>query len=233
MITLMVFTHGRDEYLIKTALSAFDNLTGPITQVIVNDDKPDRTNLNHPFWSFPNVQSYTYLNSGGVGFAGAIRNAWNHFRTIPTPYVFHLEDDFIFTGKIDLWQMMGILDANAHLAQLSLMRQPWNEREKEFNSLYKMYPNDFENHKGSYPNGWIRMEGEDHWVEQDKWFTTNPCLYRGELVKAYEWPKCNHSEGVFTAKMREEGYRFGCLGTTNDGPRVIHIGVDRANGKGY
>lgn len=230
MITLMIFTHGRDRLLQKTIDSFNRNVTGPITRVIVNDDSIVRHNhlCDIVHIRNKNVASCSFLKSGGIGFAGAIANAWEYFYLYPeTPYIFHLEDDFIFNREIDLWQMMGIMDSQPQLAQLALMRQPWNEQEKEAGSLYRLNFESFHN-KRNYIH-----DAMDRWVEHDLWFTTNPCLYPRQLVKEFDWPQCDHSEGIFTHTLLERGFKFGYVGTKEDEPWVTHIGNDRFHGKGY
>ncbi len=223
MITLMVFTNGRDDLLERTLCSFMENVNGPITKLIINDDTGDLEHwkmLNKIDIAFETLESMEVLQSNRAGFNGAIRNAWAHYRANdPTPFVFHLEDDFIFNREIDLWEMMGLLDSEASLAQVALMRQPWNQTERDAGSLYKLFRTEFKQitHTAS------------KWVEHNMWFTTNPSLYKRELVRAFDWPEGNFSEGNFTHKVREEGYHFAYMGSIVDDPWVTHIGYERAS----
>lgn len=237
MITLCVFTHGRYGYLSATLESFFKMTTGPVTNVIINDDSRNpKISTNDFKLNNPTIESFRILQSRGFGFAGAIANVWEWLYIsdwYQNPFIFHLEDDFIFNRKVDLWEMMGLLDSQPHLAQLALMRQPWNQAEKMAGSLYKVPGFEFEQKQGKYRKHRIELQGDDTWVEHNNWFTTNPCMYRRELVKEFDWPLGDQSEGIFTAKLREAGYRFGYLGTLEDEPWVTHIGSDRGDGHGY
>ena len=236
MITLLIFTHGRDLCLKQTLESFADNVKGPITDVVINDDSPEPRDLSI-FEYFPRETTVTYLRSGGVGFGRAINKTWNFVKgNIHRPFIFHLEDDFTFNEEIDLWQMMGILDYNPNLVQLALMRQPYNDVEMAAGSLYELHRDSFESVTNTYlyPGGFhLPIEGQDKWVEHDMWFTTNPSLYRRELVQEFEWPICDHSEGFMSFELVRKGFKFGYLGTTEDPPKVTHIGNDRMGGIGY
>lgn len=224
MITLVVFTHGRTDYLQQTIKSFGHKALGPITDLVINNDSHDSRfcpDIEFEGYAFKNLRKVHYLESDGAGFAGAIANAWEylHLGNADNPYIFHLEDDFLFNRQIDLWEMMVILDSHSYMAQLALMRQPCNLEEAKAGSLYELHKGCFTTHVG--------------FSEHDLWFTTNPCMYRRELIREFDWPLEEGSEGKFTIKLREAGYKFGYMGKLDDKPWVTHIGVDRANGKGY
>lgn len=223
MITLLVFTNGRDE-LLKATLDSFqEKVSGPVSRVIINDDTGDSKHLawliSNVAFTLPSVETVEFTSSDNAGFAGAIRNGWKTYLLgEQTPFIFHLEDDFIFNREVDLWEMMQILDTDSKLAQLALMRQPWNAAEIEAGSLYRLHPGSFTWRTG--------------YCVHDMWFTTNPSLYTRSLVRSIDWPITRYSEGRFTQACRELGYHFGYMGRYDDNPWVTHIGNERV-GHGY
>lgn len=216
---LVVCSDGREDYLERT-VESFERMVKPApkAQIIVSDN-PD------PVWRY-HLQDrfadrFEIMHAGRKGgFASVVgrmwRAAWGR-----AEFVFHLEDDFVFNEPVDVGVLAGLLDAHSDVAQVSLMRQPWNSTEREVGSVAGVWGDRFVE----------RETGGVVWCEQDVYFTTNPSLYRGSLVER-GWPQCAHSEGVLTHELLGEGYRFGVLGGRDAAPVVTHIGVERA-GTGY
>lgn len=247
MITLLVMTNGRKECLLKTMQSANEMLIGPIRRVLVNDDSADKDyyqwlNRNFCFTNgdigksivnpcMTRIQSVTECQ----GFGGAIINAWETIKTrcyTDTQFVFHLEDDFIFTRPVDLWEMMATLDSNPFLSQVALQRQPWNEAEKAAGSIYNSRPGAFQQKRPMVIDQPWRSSNLTGWIEHTEFFTTNPSLYRRSMLFGYPWPTGTGSEGNYSAHLRECGFKFGYWGNLTDDPWVIHIGNERV-GKNY
>lgn len=154
-----------------------------------------------------------------LGFHGAIQAGWDR---IPRDarYVFHQEDDFIHEKPIPLEAMIWLLEHHDDLAQVSLKRQAVNERERKAGGIVEADPADFHE----------RQDGGVTWTEQRRYFTTNPSLYRRNLVNA-GWPQEPNSEGIFTHCLLDNGYRFAIYGAPLDPPRVNHVGTRQ--GVGY
>lgn len=158
-----------------------------------------------------------------LGFSGAIRQAWSRVLDTGADYVFHCELDFTYNEPVELDRMIGVLQRHPDLLQLSLKRQPVNQEEKRVGDFIALHPDDYHE---------VR-DGDDVWLEQRRFFTTNPSVYRASLCQR-GWPQEKHSEGMFT------GYYFrdhpdhwsGIWGAKWDPPRVHHIG-DLRTGKGY
>lgn len=156
------------------------------------------------------------------GFGGAIQTAWRHLRAFSeAEFVFHLEDDFVFNRGLNLLDMQDILGMRPNLAQIALRRQPWNDDERRAGGIVEQHPESYE-----------EMTFYDlAWLEHDRFFTTNPCMYRAELMRR-KWPDGAQSEGRFGVQLKEVGKNFAYLGERASTPWVHHIGDERA-GKGY
>lgn len=139
-------------------------------------------------------------------------------------YIFHLEDDFTFNQFIDVSTLAGILGRNPHLAQIALRRQPWNEQERAAGGVVEQYPDAYKDCEDEFGNKWL---------EHRLFFTSNPSLYRRQLIVEHEWPDVQHSEGIFThTLLKDPDVRFAFYGARSTPPLVEHIGVTRV-GSGY
>lgn len=154
-----------------------------------------------------------------LGFHGAIQEGWDRIPA-DVQYVFHQEDDFIHDQAVPLSAMVWLLEQHQDLAQVSLKRQAVNEREREAGGIVEADPVDFSH----------QTDGDITWTEHRRYFTTNPSLYRRNLISA-GWPQEPNSEGAFTHRLLDNGYRFGIYGAPFDPPRVTHVG--KRQGTGY
>ena len=181
-VAVLVVTDGRP-YLSDTLRSAeeylFPYITGP---VLVASD------VNHR-----------------LGLSGNVRQGWRMVGGVHAEYVFHLEDDFVFTGPVPVDQMVELLETE-RLAQVALKRQPVNPVEQALGGFMEANP-----HNYSQRQGWVRSEFG---------FTLNPCLYRNPKAESWIWPE-GGGEAEFTAWLRRHNpsARFGIYGNVDDPPR--------------
>lgn len=152
-----------------------------------------------------------------LGFAGAIAEGWRQALRTDATHIFHAELDFTYLEPINLAGMIGVLHARPHLAQVSLKRQPVNAAEVMAGGFVECQPDSYREVDGV--------------TEHAVCFTTNPSVYPAALCHR-GWPQVAFSEGVFSASLRDEGWRFAIWGAKFDAPRVQHIGDVRA-GAGY
>lgn len=241
MIALLVMTDGRRACLAETFKSFAENTDQSLVgQVFVHDDSNDpdyRAELVD--WSISMSGMYVFgpkPGSGKLGFGGAIRSAWDVIRThTDARYIFHLEDDFTFNRPVPLADMVQVLATQPDLVQLALRRQPWNDDERRAGGVVELDPEGFSEHSAWFP--WSHDGYEEErvvvWLEHRKFWTTNPSLYRRSLILANDWPEGPQSEGVFSAKLREDPHAvFGYWGSRSSGEWVHHIGDERV-GTGY
>jgi hypothetical protein len=222
VIGLCVITDGRRECIARTIPSALASLKGPITYQVIIDDSAD---WDYGVWLRAMFPTFDVVHSvRRQGFGGAIRTAWAHLSHRDERFIVHIEDDFTFERPVDLLAMAEILDWYPHLAQLVLRRQPWNAQEKAAGGIVEQHPDDYVD----------CSDGDHHWLEHRRFFSTNPCLYRMDLCRRYAWPTGAESEGRFTHWLLEDdpGVRFAFWGKRTDSPWVTHIG-DHRNGNGY
>lgn len=234
MIALLVMTDGR-ETIFETIPSAEANLSGKISERWIHDDSGDPRYRARLEAAFP---GYRIISTplGRSGFGGAIRSAWAELRSSSSArYVFHLEDDFLFRRLVDLGELSFVLDVRPELVQLALRRQPWNDAERAAGGIVEQHPDDYVERSVWAP--WWEIEEPSrrlHWLEHRRFFTTNPTLYRRELLLRHEWPAGAESEGRFSIELAasDPNLRFAFFGARDSGEWVEHIGHERV-GKGY
>lgn len=221
MIALLVMTDGRD-HIFETLPLARAFLLGPVSEVWIHDDSGDAAHGEKLRRVFPDCR--VVQTAGRSGFGGAIRSAWSALRAgSSTPFVFHLEDDFRFFRIVELDRMAAVLAHHPELVQLALRRQPWNAEELAAGGIVEQHPADFVE---------VADEVGNVWLEHRRFFTTNPSLYRRELLD-HEWPAGEQSEGRFSIELfSAPELRSAYWGSRDSGEWVQHIGMHRA-GTGY
>lgn len=232
-VALLLMTDGREEYRRQSWHSAVQHLEG-IDVVVINEDEPTSKLGRLPNgWAYGREWPQCLLKTQTrLGFGGAIRNAWDHLERDhkDVTHVFHLEADMVFNGPVPVREMCELLDRHPNLAQVALRRQAWNEEELAAGGVVEAHPTEFHSHTD---------QGAD-WLAHRLFFTTNPCVYRVELLKV-GWPRGDFSEGRFTYDLLQDGLPWGVegkdvefayWGRREDPPAVHHIGEKRA-GHGY
>ena len=212
-VDVIVLTAGRRAYLDRTLESFATCVHGPIVHWGILDDSGDERfrrwlRARCPGWNITTT-------AGRIGYTRAIRAAWEHERRRGgAPYIFHLEEDFVFDRRVDLLEMIAVLEQDRMLAQVALLRGPFFSSEIEVGGIVQEDPDAYA----------ARRAGTLAWLEHRKTFTTNPCIYRRTLLKT-TWPDVAHSESVFSRQLVRRGHRFAFMGTGETW--VTHIGVER------
>lgn len=217
MITLLVLTDGRSGYLERTLKTFELSVTqAPITKRVIVNDCPG--NPEHEAWiDSLGFDVHLRPHSNRRGFAGAIRAGWDTIGE-DTDYVFHLEDDFVFTRHVDLLAIARVLRDHPHLVQMALRRQPWNENEIAAGGVIEANPDQYSD----------RSDGFNWWLEHRMFFTTNPSLYP-RRISTRGWPDVPNSEGIFSHILfADPTLHSAYWGKREDPPWVLHIGVARA-----
>lgn len=234
MIALLVMTDGRRDCIALTVpsfLSTVDYMPA-VSELWIHDDSGDPEYRAWLLERFPESEGWRIISTAGrSGFGGAIRSAWSALRLHSRArYVFHLEDDFTFSRTIPLRDMTDVLDRQPDLVNLALRRQPWSAEECAAGGIVEQHPDDY------LEKRWSNIGDRDTvaWLEHRRFFTTNPGLYRMELIRSTEWPEGANSEGRFGISLLHEDprRRFGFIGSRDSGEWVEHIGVERV-GSGY
>lgn len=160
-------------------------------------------------------------SAGHLGMAGAVQSAWDLALAADIDYLFHIEEDFVFTTPVDLQHLAAILDEQAGLAQMCLVRQAWSPEERAAGGLIAANAPAYE----------LRYSPtlRTMWMEHDRLFSLNPCLIPRRVLEL-GWPSGElgvGNEAGFTERCRAAGYRFAYYGSPVDLPRVEHIGAER------
>jgi hypothetical protein len=225
VIALVVFTNGRST-IHRTIASAEANLKGPISERWIHDDSGDPANHEMLRTTYP---AYRLIAPDhNLGFGGAINNAWRTLRRESrAEYVWHQEDDFTFNREVDLYELISVLNLREHLVNLALRRQPVNEQEMAAGGVVESWPD-------AYVDMVDKNDPDRQWLEHRLFFTTNPGLYRRQLLWDYDWPTESGSEGTFTNTVLglDRLATFGYYGSRDSGEAVCHIG-DQRTGTGY
>lgn len=227
-IVLLVMTDGRKDCIERTIPSALACLEGPITRRVIYDDSGDPQHRDWLASMFPTFELIHATHR--QGFGGAIRYAWARLAHGPERYILHLEDDFTFNAPVPLNGLVQVLQANPHIAQMALRRQPWGPREELAGGVIEQHPDAYVEH----------TLGKYAWLEHRLFWTTNPSLFRRTMCAGTEWPEGAESEGHFTHQLLRDGspevdgehVRFAYWGTRSDPEAVTHIGHQRV-GSGY
>jgi hypothetical protein len=170
-----------------------------------------------------------------LGFAGAIEAGWSALRDrmlsaerqgYPPPwdYVFHLEEDWAFLRPVDVRAMASVLDADPTLVQCALRREPVNDAERVAGGVVEAWPREYEERIALTPTGGVP------YLRHSLFFTTNPSLYRRELVEAEAWPQVPRSEDEFGRYLVRRGQRFAFLGERTEPVYLRHTGERRGTG---
>ena len=227
MIRLLVMTDGRRDAIARTVPEFLDRFDRPdlLSELVIHDDSGDPEYAGWLVDTFGPTGFEIISTAGRSGFGGAIRSAWQHTRdTSSARYVFHLEDDFVPTRTVPLLDMVRLLELRRDLVQVALRRQPWNADEHAAGGIVEQHPADYAD----------ADESGILFLEHRRFFTTNPNLYRVELVRSTEWPAGEQSEGRYGIELLAEdpARRFAFIGRRDSGPAVEHIGTARV-GTGY
>jgi hypothetical protein len=229
-IAIVIIGDGRDGYL-RQCVGTLGQLYGPVSERWMYDDSGEPEYRRGLVRRYPR---WRHIDGGSrQGCAGAFQQVWRQVAAeTQADFVFLIEQDFRFVRPVDLDSMSGLLDERPYLAEVALLRQPWNSEEKRAGGIVEWHPDwyvDMSDGRGR------------HWLEHRS-FTTNPCLFRRSLLDV-PWPDSRpgaYSEGIFSHQIHEKGtpevpgeqVRCAYWGRRGSGVWVEHIGHQRI-GMGY
>lgn len=221
-VTVVVVTHGRRDCIERT-LDSVGRCVKGLKQgpLVIADDSNDieyRAWLRRRWSTAEIVTGRPQARGFGHNTARALHAALE----TGTPWVFHLEDDFVIQRPVDLGAMAGVMDANPHLSQIVLRRQPWFKRELAAGGLVESDPGAYTDHRDEHGNEWIEHR-LGHW--------TNPNLVRREFLAAHPWPTVPRSEAIMSRQVIGEGFSSAFWESRTAPPLVEHIG--ERTGRGY
>jgi hypothetical protein len=226
--TLAVLTHGPGRTIHQTLASFQDKVTPRPSRILVHCDGPRQA----PVRALDLIAEQNF-DSEQRGFCRATGLLWKWAADGATEHVFWLEHDFTFLRPVDLQEMAYVLDQDAGIAQMQLMRTPVAREEIAAGGLYEMRRDDYT------PRDWEPLTSEydpekvRRWQEHRSYFTTNPSLMRSEFMAVNPWPDddAGQCEGRFGMDLVRRGFTFGVWGSGE--PWVQHIGRRDGSGGGY
>jgi len=201
--TLVVTSHGRWEYLDRALASV------------------KHVGFDRRIYSFDGIQEEILpflpvdaeiLSTGPErqGLTANLAQAWGAL-TSDDEWVFHLEEDFV-VHDAPLDEMADTLEAFGHVANMVLVRQPWNAAEQRAGSVLKTQ---------KWP-----VEDRGGWLEHINGFWLNPMVTHAALLRTLQ----PGVENDLTNQCRARGYTFGYWGNVDDPPRCEHIGAEGGMG---
>ena len=202
--TLVVTSHGRWPYLwrmMETALTpdTFD-------RAVLSFDGVDlkRNTIAHNYLKAKGVEVLT-TGPERQGLTANLTQAWGAL-TSEDEWVFHVEEDFLIRDA-PLTEMAATLDAFPFVANMVLVRQPWNQVERRFGSVLPTIP------------GLVDRGG---WQEHRRGFWLNPMVAHASLLRSLQ----PGVEQKLTDQCLARGLSFGYWGGRDDEPRCEHIGAE-------
>lgn len=202
MWTLLIRDHGRWQYL-ERCIESIDREIGL--------DFFDRRILSEDGHTV-DFQEFKCLSTGKdrQGLSANLAQAWGALDT-DDEWVFDVESDFVIEDA-PLTEMAATLDAFRNVANMVLVRQPWNQEEIRAGSVLKTRRAHFDDMGG--------------WLKHDRGFWLNPYVAHASLLRSL----CPGVETDLTNQCKARGLEFAYWGGRNDPPRCWHIGADGGMG---
>lgn len=224
MIALAITTDGRRDCIEQAIPSLLQRVEGIDGARLIFDDSGDPEYAGWLRDTFGPMGFTVSASPQRLGQDWALTRAWNYLaREVCDPWIWFVEDDFIFERDVDLDAMRSVLEPRPYLKQMALLRQPWFPGEVKAGGIVERDPDEYER----------VVDGQREWLEHRLWWTLNPCLFRRELCKLPR-PIGHRHEWNFSRKLCEDpDVRFGIWGNGKGSePWCRHIGEERA-GRGY
>jgi len=201
-ITFALTSCGRPDLLEKTIDSFLEMNTYPIEKYIINEDSGIEGINDHL------VKKYHFLNIEWIinkFRIGQIKSIDNMYSKINTEYIFHCEEDWLFTERYFIEKSLSILENNPNIIQV------WLRDQKDTNGHpIEPYSENFD---------LLTLGHYDVWHG----FSFNPGIKRMtdyKLIGSYE---LIGREPQISVKYNELGFRAAILKKKH----VEHIGWDR------
>lgn len=225
-ITLVVHTAGtkggRFDYLEPSVVSLLENISGNFIKKVFYDDSGDKNYKDRLVERFGPLGFYVVGPDRSLGYTKSMQAMWQYLTNrCQSKWVFQVEDDFLYDKKVDLHDLIRLLEDNPDLTQVALLRRACFPKEIEAGGIINQNPDRYTR----------KEEGDLRWLEHTLFWTCNPCLFRRSLCKEFPWPNSPASERVYTDTLtRRNGNRMAFWGHGEE--HLTHIGEVKA-GSGY
>lgn len=202
----------------RSVLSVKDFIVKRFDARFIVDDSGDCEYAEWLDATFPDFTCIHHAERRGLG--GCFQTALDVVAQSNAEYGFFMEDDTPLLAHIDLDAMASVLDGNQHLAQIMLMRPPFNAEEIQAGGVYQLTPDEFREH----------TDGTNVWTEHSRWYGFQPNLTPIRAVQCMRANASNFLELGVTDALKPAGYRFSYWGGIDDDPLCDHTGVTRSTG---
>ena len=213
-VDLVVVTDGRTPYLQRCIESLQRVGFGSFNKVIVVDDSasPQHGAKVDEWFAGSDIVHHPEKR----GMAQAVRSGWDR---IEADYAFHLEEDFVLLRELPaMKEVLPVLEAHKHLANMGFKRKPWWGREVELDDQL-----------AAICEQSTRVQSHESWTQHDHIYSLNPHLVPRRIFK-WGWPDGNEAGQTVRLLDETEPYTFGMWGHVGDAPYFEHIGVQRSLG---
>lgn len=222
MSTLVVFlTNGRRECLHNAVLSREYRVMVPgDADFVVVDDSGDP---EYREWLRSRYSGGMYwVGKNAQGYDAAMREVW--WLAEGYDHVFLIEDDFMFNQRVDLGDMIRVLDENQDVAQLVLLRQAWFGNEVQAGGLIPALE--------AMGHSFTLRGTLDHtYIAHRATWSTNPTLFRGrQWVLDHPWPVGEGSEYRFGQNLFQTEPETVCAYWGDGTEYVTHAGERKGFG---
>lgn len=211
----------RPEILDKTLKSFWENMFWPIKpRVVINIDP---AGPGDPCKTYDTVGKYFLARLANFpkepSFPKAFHWCWTN---ADASYIFHLEDDWELLRKVDIWDMIRIMEINPDLAALRLSKFPAGPTPLDMMKNW---------------NRWVPWNGTFYEVKQDERHRIGVCghptLFRGSFVRQmlpFLDPQANPEKQFQGTNPRitllMPRWRFGVFSKPGDPAYIRDIGRD-------
>lgn len=200
--TLIIRDHGRWEYLTR-CLESIDREIGLefFDRRILSED-------GHTV----DFDDFECLSTGTArqGLTANLAQAWGALGP-DDEWVFDVESDFVIEHA-PLTEMAETLDAFPNIANMVLLRQPWNQEEIRAGSVLKTRR--------------FLLTDMGGWLQHEAGFWLNPYVAHSGLLRRLS----PDVEAGLTNQTRRMGLTYGYWGGRDDAPRCWHIGAEGGMG---
>lgn len=223
-VAWITLTSGRKDYLEKSRESWYRLVVGDISEEIIIDTSGNKEYSNWLSETYKNAKIFSLGQEFVLGktWDSGIKKAYEYFydiaKTIDCDYILHTEDDYVLLNKINIKNVVDILESDNNICQVHFIRQPWTKDEEDSGSVLRHCEK----------NGFKLTEKnneQDSWVEHRSYFTFGPSIYRKDICYI-EKDLDNNPELALTYKIfSDPNIKNATLGKIDDQNLVEHIGV--------
>lgn len=223
-VAWITLTSGRKEYLSKSRNSWYDLVIGNISEEIIVDTSGDEDYARWLSETYKTAKIFSLSKESVLGktWDSGIKKAYEYFydiaKTIDCDYILHTEDDYVLLNKINIKDVIDILDSDNNICQVHFIRQPWTKDEEDAGSVLRHCEK----------NGFKLTEkdnGKSYWVEHRSYFTFGPSIYKKDICYIEKNLDYNPELALTYSIFSDLSKKNATLGKIDDKNLVEHIGI--------